>query len=252
MSRYQNEWITFFDHHAPVYMKEPFTQNTSAEIDFLLAELGLPPEAYILDVGCGVGRHAIGLAERGFKVTGIDISGGMLREARHRGEKVGVQIDWVQADATVMPLDLQVDGVICLCEGAFGLLASSDDPHTHGRAILAGIHSSLKPGGKLILTVPNGLAKIRSATAEVVEQGSFDPNTLVEVFTLDYESEGGKKSVVVRERGFVPSELQLMLSVSGFEEVNIYGGTAGAWNRNPPQLDEMELMAIATKLSIVF
>jgi len=158
-----------------------------------------------------------------------------------------VQGTWVQADASVLHLAQHADGVICLCEGAFGLLGSADDPHTHELAILAGIYAALKPGGKFILTALNGLAKTRQATAEMVEQGTFDPMTLMEVFTLDYESNGEKKSVVVRERGFVPSELRLMLSTTGFDVVNIYGGTAGAWRRNPPRLDEMELMAIATR-----
>ncbi|MCK4724776.1 MAG: class I SAM-dependent methyltransferase, partial [Anaerolineales bacterium] len=202
---------------------------------------------HILDVGCGSGRHAVELAQRGYRVTGIDISIGMLREAQRRAEEVGVLSMWVQADASVMHLAQQADGVICLCEGAFGLLGSADDPHTHELAILAGIYAALKPGGKFILTALNGMAKIRRATAERIEQGTFDPMALTEVFTLDYESNGDKKSVVVRERGFVPSELRLMLTTSGFDVVNIYGGTAGAWSRNPPRLDEIELMAIAIR-----
>jgi SAM-dependent methyltransferase len=239
--------MTFFDHHAPYYMQEPFTKNTSEEIEFLIEELSLPPQAHILDVGCGTGRHAIELAQRGYKITGIDISRGMLKEAQKRASEEAVQIDWVQADATVIPLDQGADGVICLCEGAFGLLGSGDDPHTHELAILAGIYASLKPGGKFILTALNGLAKVRSATTETVEKGTFDPMALMEVFSVDYVSDGEKKGAVVRERGFVPSELRLMLTVSGFDVAHIYGGTAGAWRRDPPQLDEIELMAITRK-----
>jgi len=244
---YKNEWITFFNAHAPFYMQEPFTRNTTEEINFLLEELRLPPQSRILDVGCGSGRHAVKLAQRGFQVTGIDISIGMLREAQRRAKELGVRCMWVQADAAVMHLAQQADGIICLCEGAFGLLASTDDPYTHELDILAGIYQALKPGGKLILTAPNGLMKIRGANDEMVDQGTFDPMALLEVFTLDYESNGEKKSIVLRERGFVPSELRMMLSVAGFDVVNIYGGTAGAWNRKPPRLDEMELMAIAIK-----
>jgi len=42
-----------------------------------------PSQSHILDVGCGSGRHAVELAQRGFQVTGIDISIGMLREDRY-------------------------------------------------------------------------------------------------------------------------------------------------------------------------
>ena len=39
----------------------------------LVSDLGLPPRATVVDVGCGEGRHTVKLAERfGFDVTGID------------------------------------------------------------------------------------------------------------------------------------------------------------------------------------
>jgi SAM-dependent methyltransferase len=39
----------------------------------------------VLDVGCGPGRHLLWLQERGFEVTGIDISAGVVQVARERG-----------------------------------------------------------------------------------------------------------------------------------------------------------------------
>ncbi len=76
------DWEKFFDGHAPVYMDNCFTQNTINEVDFLVEELRLKPGATILDVGCGTGRHSVELARRGFAVTGVDLSDGMLAEAR--------------------------------------------------------------------------------------------------------------------------------------------------------------------------
>jgi len=70
----RNLWEVFFDSHAPKYNDEVFTKNTAAEIDFLIAELGLPPASAILDVGCGTGRHSVGLAKRDYRVTGVDLS----------------------------------------------------------------------------------------------------------------------------------------------------------------------------------
>ena len=51
----------------------------------------------LLDLGCGTGAYAAGLAELGWKVTGVDVSEDMLRRARERGVKV------VRADATSLP-----------------------------------------------------------------------------------------------------------------------------------------------------
>ncbi len=38
----------------------------------------------MLDLGCGAGRHSTYLASRGFRVTGLDLSGRKPRQARKR------------------------------------------------------------------------------------------------------------------------------------------------------------------------
>ena len=242
-----NEWEVFFDGHAPYYREEPFTRNTAAEIEFLVAELKLADQASILDIGCGIGRHAVPLAQRGYRVTGVDISQGMLALARQAAQQAGAQIEWVHADAAVYRSEKRFDAAICLCEGAFGLLGSADDPLQHELGILRGVHESLRPGGRFVVTALNGMLKIRSATPQAVETGAFDPLTLLEVFTLPLKGAGEAQSQPLRERGFVPSELALMLSISGLQVEHIWGGTAGSWLRQPLGLDEMELMAIARK-----
>ncbi len=242
-----SEWKAFFDAYADQYMQECFTQNTVAEADFLLEELGLPQGSRVLDVGCGTGRHAVELARRGYRVTGVDLSDGMLHEAERAARKAGVEVEWVQGDATRMRFDAEFDAAICLCEGAFGLIGSGDDPDTHDLAILARMSEALKPGAKLILTALNGMRKIRAATPESMERGRFDPLTLTEACSVTYDVGGRTVTFTGVERGFVPSELRLMLTVSGFDVQAIYGGTAGDWGRRPPDLDEMELMAIATR-----
>lgn len=121
------DWQRFFDGHAPVYMENCFTTNTVREVDFLVEELRLQPGAAVLDVGCGTGRHTIELARRGFAVTGVDLSEGMLAEARRTAGQAGLEVTLVHANAARMRLGRQFDGVICLCEGAFGLLGRGDD-----------------------------------------------------------------------------------------------------------------------------
>ncbi len=247
MSNQPEEWAQFFNAHAVKYHEEPFTKATGEELKFILEELSLPEGSKILDVGCGTGRHAVALAKHGYKVLGVDISEGMLEEARRLAEKAGVQVEWLQSDATQMELEQQFDAAICLCEGAFGLLNSGDDPLTHELNILKRIHRALYPGAKLILTAPNGLRKIRHATKEQVELGEFDPGTITESFKLPIETDHGDQEIALRERGFVPSELRLMFTIAGFAVDAVYGGTAGAWDRAPVGLDEMEVMMISTR-----
>ena len=242
-----NEWEEFFDGHAPVYMENVFTKNTIAEVDFLLDELKLPLQSRILDIGCGTGRHAVELARRGYQVTGVDISSGMLTEAQKAAKEAGVKVEWVHADATKFTSTKLFDTAICLCEGAFGLLGTDDDPLEHDLSILGNIHAALKPGTRLILTTLNGYRMIRQYTPEDVKNGLFDPVTMVETESVEYDSPEGKKSVLVRERGYVPTELVMLLRLAGFHVDHIWGGTAGNWGRRQVELDEMEIMAVASK-----
>jgi cyclopropane fatty-acyl-phospholipid synthase-like methyltransferase len=243
----RNEWEEFFDEHAPQYMSNSFTQNTLAEADFIIRELNLPEGSRVLDMGCGTGRHSVELAQRGYRMTGVDISSGMLAEAEKAAGEAGVIVEWIKADATQFKSDEQFDAAICLCEGAFGLLGKDGDAIEHNLSILRNINQALKPGGKLIMTVINGLALARKYKQRDVESGRFDPDTLAEVYPMEYDTTQGKKSMMVRERGFVPTELVLMLRLAGFEKQNIWGGTAGKWEQRKLELDEIEIMIIAAK-----
>jgi cyclopropane fatty-acyl-phospholipid synthase-like methyltransferase len=243
----KNEWETFFDAHAPVYMENSFTKNTLEEVDFILEELKLPPGSHILDVGCGTGRHSVELAKRGYKVTGVDISSGMLSEAKKEANKAGIKVEWIHADASKFTSPGSFDAAICLCEGAFGLLGKDDDPLEHELSILRNINNVLKADKKLILTALNGFRMIRDHSQEDVETGKFDPITLVEVSSQECDTAEGKKSVWVKERGFIPTELAILLFQSGFKVEQIWGGTAGNWGRRKIDLDEMEIMVIARK-----
>ncbi len=245
----RNEWEEFFDGHAPVYMENSFTKNTLAEVHFIIEELNIPQGSRILDVGCGTGRHSVELARRGYQITGVDISSGMLTEAKKAAAEAGVEVEWIHADVTQFKSDRLFDVAICLCEGAFGLLGMDDDPFEHELSILRNINAALKPNGKIILTVLNGLALIRKFNQEDVEKGRFDPLTLAQVSPVEYDTKEGKKSLSVRERGFIPSELVILFRQAGFEVKHIWGGTAGNWGRRKIDLDEMEVMIVAQKLT---
>lgn len=239
-------WQTFFDGHAPIYMDNEFTKNTSAEVDFLLEEFALEPGAAILDVGCGAGRHSVELARRGYAVTGLDLSEGMLAQAAESAAAAGVQVDWRQADATRFSLPAKYDAAICLCEGSFGLLSQGDDSIGQPLSILCNISRSLKPQAKTLLTVLNAALMFRKYTNKDVEEGRFDPFAIVESY--DFSPREGMAPLPIRERAFVATELVLLFRLAGLSVLHIWGGTAGNWGKRSLDLDEIEIMVVARKV----
>jgi ubiquinone/menaquinone biosynthesis C-methylase UbiE len=52
----------------------------------------------VLELACGTGRITIPLAEKGIKITGLDISKSMLSQAKKNSKEKGVDVEWVKAD----------------------------------------------------------------------------------------------------------------------------------------------------------
>ncbi|MFV0525536.1 MAG: SAM-dependent methyltransferase [Acidimicrobiales bacterium] len=77
-------------HLGSAYLRYSFTRGTAQEVR-ALTELGrLRPGDRVLDVGCGPGRHALGLAEAGFEVVGVDVSAPFVDLARSAAAERGL------------------------------------------------------------------------------------------------------------------------------------------------------------------
>ena len=238
----RTEWATFFDGHAPKYEENCFTKNTVAEVDFLFELLDLEPSVSVLDVGCGTGRHSIELARRGVNMTGIDLSAGMLNQAKRNAQQAGVEVTWIQCDAKAFSSGEKFDAAICLCEGAFGLLGAGDDAIEQPLAILKNVAAAMKDGAGCVFTVLNAYRLVRAHSQEAVENGAFDPLALAE------RSEIASADMPhIREKGFVPTELTLLFRMAGLNVEHIWGGTAGNWGKRAIELDEYELMVVGRK-----
>ena len=61
-----------------------------------------PPHRSALDLGCGTGMQSIELARRGWQVTGIDIVSRAVRDARRRAHAAGVDVRFIDGDATAL------------------------------------------------------------------------------------------------------------------------------------------------------
>ncbi|GAB4464283.1 MAG: class I SAM-dependent methyltransferase [Armatimonadaceae bacterium] len=239
-----NDYKPFFENMTPeAYLSEGFTGNTEAEVAFLEEALGLRPGTHLLDMGCGPGRHSLALAERGFQVTGVDFTPQFIEYAAAKAAErnVAKKTEFVLADAREFVRPLTFDGAICVCEGAFALLAEDAD----NRKVLKNIADSLKNGAQLVLTTLNGYRSIRRAGTD--GETTLDPITMVE--TWNPATQGGD---AIREplpgRHYIVPELIAMHRECGLTVLHVWGGTAGNWNRQPLDWDEMEIMLVSRKI----
>lgn len=237
-----NTWKQFYDFNAPDYEKECFVTNTEFEVNFLIQELSLKPGMKIIDIGCGIGRHSVALAEKGMKMTGLDISSGQLSVAKEKAKKAGVKVNFIEADASDFSLDEQFDAAICICEGSFGLLSINDDPLTHEKEILQNIAAVLKPGGLLLMNALNAYRFVRLFSDADIASGKFDPYTQTHIVRMAELYPGCDPEIQVVEKCFTPPELRMLLESSGFTVDHMWGGSAGDWTKHTLSLDEFEIM----------
>jgi hypothetical protein len=106
------------------------------------------------------------------------------------------------------------------------------------------VAAALKPGAPFLLTALNGLRGIRQHSQADVDSGKFDPIHLIETYNMEYDTPQGNQSVKVCEKTWLPHELIRMAKTAGFEVLQVWGGTAGNWNRKVLELDEMEIMLL--------
>jgi 2-polyprenyl-3-methyl-5-hydroxy-6-metoxy-1,4-benzoquinol methylase len=99
----------------------------------------------VLDAGCGEGYLARVLAARGARVTGIDLAPRLIEIARSRGP---VDIDYLVSD-----LSKPLPGMAEYFDAAASYLVLNDVKDYRGFA--ATLAASLKPGGRLVLTLNN-------------------------------------------------------------------------------------------------
>jgi 2-polyprenyl-3-methyl-5-hydroxy-6-metoxy-1,4-benzoquinol methylase len=71
---------------------------TSEPNRFLVSETQSLTPARAIDLACGEGRNAVWLAERGWRVTGVDFSNVAIAKARQLEAARRVHVDWVVAD----------------------------------------------------------------------------------------------------------------------------------------------------------
>jgi SAM-dependent methyltransferase len=229
------------DHLGSAYLRYSFTKGTEQEVAFLVDALDLQPGMRVLDVGCGPGRHAHALAERGLEVVGVDISQRFVDLATV-GAPAGATFR--RGDARTLGFEAEFDAAISLCQGAFGLTGGPGAPLDGDGAVLAGMARALRPGGTLAVSAFSSYFMVRF----LEQQDTFDVEAGVNhERTMVKDEQGQEAEVDLWTTCFTPRELRLLAAAAGLEVRHLWSVTPGAYAADPPSLDSPEYLLVAAR-----
>jgi len=222
-----------FDVYGKYYDLIYADKDYEKECDFIekaLREYSRFKPKKLLDAGCGTGGHAIRLAKRGYRVTGIDSSKTMIKTAREKSTESGLNIDFRVQDLRSLQLHQRFDSCICMFAVIDYLTTDKDIARAltrirrhlrvgslfvfdfwYGPAVL-----TVLPSPRLKTTMKNGIKVLRFADPSL--------DSLHHLCTVLYHLLVIKENRIVDEisekhtvRFYFPEEIRHYLEESGFE-----------------------------------
>jgi SAM-dependent methyltransferase len=235
----QTTWYeTFFgEDYLRIYAPILPPERTAREVEGIvriLEQWGVPPGGALLDLACGHGRHATSLAQRGYRVTGQDLSQVFLRRAEEAARAAGVRVRWLHGDMRVIPFEAELDAVINIFT-AFGYFDTEDED----LEVLRQVRKALKPGGVFLLETmhrdallrdyhPHGISRHEDGLL-VLEERAFDQlSGRARTLLTTIHPDGTRREHEFRTRVYTATELARLCAAAGLEVAAHYGGLDGS------------------------
>jgi len=189
-TRWYKDWF------GPDYLKVyPHRNEEEArqQVAFVESVLNLQKTQRILDLGCGSGRHAIELSERGYHVTCLDLSSTLLSLARQRSEHTCC-VRFVRADMRRMPFHHAFEVVVSFFT-TFGYF----DSDAENLRTLKSLAAVLKPGGVFLQDYLNKAFVVNNLVAHDVRKE--DGYEIAQNRRYNREQERIEKEITITENG---------------------------------------------------
>jgi SAM-dependent methyltransferase len=226
---------------APHLYEIAFDLNRKAEVDFLVHCFGRYARRRVrrvLDIACGTGPHLARLAERGYRMVGLDLSPRNVEYLRQRLDERGRSAELIVGDMTDFRLASPADAAICM-QDSQGHLLTNEQLLAHLRCV----RGALRRGGLYVFdrymasswTDPARSWSWSRRRGRLVVRATFsalnDVNPVTQVFrermTLEAIDNGTRR--VYRQthqsRMVFPQELRALVQLAGgFEFVQWFFG----------------------------
>ena len=234
------------DDYTYFYSDSLTEERSDAETNALVKILQLDKPMTILDLPCGIGRHANRLAALGHSVVGIDLYPGFLELARKEAAVRRVQVDYRQGDMRTINYVDEFDRVMMLFT-SFGYF--EDDENFQ---VLENVRRALKPGGLFITDTHNRDMLLKGLVPCQVNEK--EGNLMID--RLSFDSLNGRllnRRIVIRDgvrkdkpffvRVFNPNEMSQWLKRAGLEVQGLYSD----WDMQPISGDARRMVVVARK-----
>lgn len=156
------EWYrkAFADDYLLIYAHRSEREALS-QVKVAIGHVPFEPGQRVLDVACGKGRHMLAFARMGAKVSGIDLSPTLLKEARRRFREVEFSAEFRRCDMRELPFRDRFDGAT-LWFTSFGYFPTLSDD----LKVLRSMSAAIKPGGWWWIDIPNPAYVIENLVPE--------------------------------------------------------------------------------------
>jgi len=227
-----NWWSRYFDdNYLNIYSYTE--QSAETEVEGIVRMLNITPPSRILDLCCGFGRHSLILAERGYDVTGLDISQSFLEYAREKAVQRGIKLKLEQRDMREIEHENEFDAVINIFT-AFGFF----DNEQEDLKVLKSVNRALKPDGQFVIDTLNRDYVIHSGQYQtwkqrngttVLEERFFDffKSRLAIIHHL-IDTDKGDRKVESSFRLYTLREMLDMFDKAGLMLTDVYGNFDGS------------------------
>lgn len=131
--------------------KHNWAKGHTAEVDYIINTTQMDSNSLILDFGCGIARHSIEFARRGYSVVSIDFSEKHIKAARRTRKKLDLKnLKLYHSDIRTFSSIKSFDTILCL----YDVIGSFPNP-TDNIKIIKNANKLLKDNGYFILSVMN-------------------------------------------------------------------------------------------------